>query len=335
MTSRPVQTLGEFIIDRQDHFKYATGELSRILSAIRLATKIVNNHVNMAGLIDILGDYGVDNVQGERQQKLDVFANHVFINTLSQREVVCGVASEENEDFIAIKNSKNQHSSKYVVLIDPLDGSSNIDVNVSVGTIFSIYRRVTPIGTPVTLEDFLQPGNRQVAAGYVVYGTSTLLVYTTGHGVNGFTLNPGVGVFFLSHPDLRYPPKGKIYSINEGNYAKFPSGVKKYIRYCQEEKEDRPFTSRYIGSLCSDFHRNLLKGGIYIYPSGTNSPNGKLRLLYECNPMAFLAEQAGGKASDGFQRILDIVPTELHQRVPFYCGNKEMVEKVEEFLLEG
>ena len=209
MTSKPVQTLGEFIIDRQDHFKYATGELSRILSAIRLATKIVNNHVNMAGLIDILGDYGVDNVQGEKQQKLDVFANNVFINTLSQREVVCGVASEENEDFIAIKNSKNQHSSKYVVLIDPLDGSSNIDVNVSVGTIFSIYRRVTPIGTPVTTEDFLQPGNRQVAAGYIVYGTSTILVYTTGHGVNGFTLNPGVGVFFLSHPDMRYPQKGK------------------------------------------------------------------------------------------------------------------------------
>jgi fructose-1,6-bisphosphatase I len=335
MTSKPVQTLGEFIIDRQDHFKFATGELSRILSAIRLATKIVNNHVNMAGLIDILGDYGVDNVQGEKQQKLDVFANNVFINTLSQREVVCGVASEENEDFIAINNSKNQHASKYVVLIDPLDGSSNIDVNVSVGTIFSIYRRVTPIGTPVTLEDFLQPGNRQVAAGYVVYGTSTMLVYTTGHGVNGFTLNPGVGVFFLSHPDMRYPQTGKIYSINEGNYAKFPYGVKKFIRYCQEEKEDRPFTSRYIGSLCSDFHRNLLKGGIYIYPSGTNSPNGKLRLLYECNPMAFLAEQAGGKASNGFQRILDITPTALHQRVPFFCGNKDMVEKVEDFLQEG
>jgi fructose-1,6-bisphosphatase I len=334
MAKKPVQTLGEFVIDHQDEFKYATGELSRILSAIRLATKIVNNHVNMAGLTDILGEMGEDNVQGERQQKLDVFANETFINTLSQREVVCGIASEENEDFITIHNSKNHDYSKYVVLIDPLDGSSNIDVNVSVGTIFSIYRRITPIGSPVSIEDFLQPGHLQVAAGYVVYGTSTLLVYTTGSGVNGFTLNPGIGVFFLSHPNMTIPEIGKIYSINEGNYAKFPDGVKKFLKYCQEEKEDRPYTSRYIGSLCSDFHRNLLKGGIYIYPSGTNSPNGKLRLLYECNPMAFIIEQAGGKASDGFKRILDIVPTELHQRVPFFCGSRDMMEKVEEFMKE-
>lgn len=334
MSNKPAQTLGEFIIDHQDEFRYATGELSRILSAIRLATKIVNNHVNMAGLMDILGDFGEDNVQGEKQQKLDVFANETFINTLSQREVVCGIASEENEDFITITSTKNHDYSKYVVLIDPLDGSSNIDVNVSVGTIFSIYRRVTPLGTPVTLEDFLQPGHMQVAAGYVVYGTSTMLVYTTGHGVNGFTLNPGIGVFFLSHPDMKLPAIGRIYSINEGNYAKFPLGVKKFLKYCQEEEGDRPYTSRYIGSLCSDFHRNLLKGGIYIYPSGTNSPKGKLRLLYECNPMAFLTEQAGGKASDGYQRIMDIVPTELHQRVPFFCGSKEMVEKAEEFMSE-
>jgi fructose-1,6-bisphosphatase I len=334
MAKKPVQTLGEFVIDHQDEFKYATGELSRILSAIRLATKIVNNHVNMAGLTDILGEMGEDNVQGERQQKLDVFANETFINTLSQREVVCGIASEENEDFITIHSSKNHDYSKYVVLIDPLDGSSNIDVNVSVGTIFSIYRRITPIGSPVSIEDFLQPGHLQVAAGYVVYGTSTLLVYTTGSGVNGFTLNPGIGVFFLSHPNMTIPEIGKIYSINEGNYAKFPDGVKKFLKYCQEEKEDRPYTSRYIGSLCSDFHRNLLKGGIYIYPSGTNSPNGKLRLLYECNPMAFIIEQAGGKASDGFKRILDIVPTELHQRVPFFCGSRDMMEKVEEFMKE-
>lgn len=332
MSSRPIQTLGEFVIDHQDDFKYATGELSRLLSAIRLATRIVNDHVNRAGLIDILGDYGEDNVQGEKQQKLDVFANEVFIKTLSQREVVCGIASEENEDFISVVPSKNHEYSKYVVLIDPLDGSSNIDVNVSVGTIFSIYRRVTPAGTPVTLEDFLQPGNQQVAAGYVVYGTSTMLVYTTGNGVNGFTLKPGVGVFFLSHPDMRFPDNGKIYSINEGNYAKFHPGVKNYLKYCQEEKDDRPYTSRYIGSLCSDFHRNILKGGIYIYPSGTNNPNGKLRLLYECNPMAFIAEQAGGKASDGYQRILDIKPTELHQRIPFFCGSKEMVNKAEEFM---
>lgn len=334
MAKKPAQTLGEFVIDHQDEFKYATGELSRILSAIRLATKIVNNHVNMAGLTDILGDMGEDNVQGERQQKLDVFANETFINTLSQREVVCGIASEENEDFITIHSSKNHDYSKYVVLMDPLDGSSNIDVNVSVGTIFSIYRRITPVGTPVSLEDFLQPGHQQVAAGYVVYGTSTMLVYTTGSGVNGFTLNPGIGVFFLSHPNMTMPEIGKIYSINEGNYAKFPAGVKKFLKYCQEEEGDRPYTSRYIGSLCSDFHRNLLKGGIYIYPSGTNSPKGKLRLLYECNPMAFIIEQAGGKASDGYKRILDIVPTELHQRVPFFCGSRDMVEKAEEFMAE-
>ncbi len=334
MSKSPILTLGEFIIDRQDDFKYSTGELSRIFSAIRLATKIVNSQVNKAGLIDILGDIGEENVQGERQQKLDVFANETFIDTLSHREVVCGIASEENEDFISIPSTKNSDYSKYVVLIDPLDGSSNIDVNVSVGTIFSIYRRITPVGTPVTLEDFLQPGNMQVAAGYVVYGTSTMLVYTTGNGVNGFTLNPSVGVFFHSNTNMKIPEKGKIYSINEGNYAKFPSGVKKFLKYCQEEEGDRPYTSRYIGSLCSDFHRNLLKGGIYIYPSGTNNPNGKLRLLYECNPMAFLIEQAGGKASNGYQRIMDIVPTELHQRVPFFCGSKEMVEKAEEFMAE-
>lgn len=334
MSKSPILTLGEFIIDRQDDFKYSTGELSRIFSAIRLATKIVNSQVNKAGLIDILGDIGEENIQGERQQKLDVFANETFIDTLSHREVVCGIASEENEDFISIPSTKNSDYSKYVVLIDPLDGSSNIDVNVSVGTIFSIYRRITPVGTPVTLEDFLQPGNKQVAAGYVVYGTSTMLVYTTGNGVNGFTLNPSVGVFFHSNTNMRIPEKGKIYSINEGNYAKFPNGVKKFLKYCQEEEGDRPYTSRYIGSLCSDFHRNLLKGGIYIYPSGTSSPNGKLRLLYECNPMAFLIEQAGGKASNGYQRIMDIVPTELHQRVPFFCGSKEMVEKAEEFMAE-
>jgi fructose-1,6-bisphosphatase I len=335
MTQNSHQTLGEFIIDNQEDFIYSTGELTRLLSSIKLATKIVNYKVNKAGLINILGEYGNENVQGEKQQKLDVFANDTFIETLSQREVVCGIASEENEDFIEIKTSKNQNNSKYVVLIDPLDGSSNIDVNVSVGTIFSIYRRVSEPGTPVTLEDFLQPGNKQVAAGYVVYGTSTMLVYTTGNGVNGFTLNPGIGTFYLSHPNMTIPEEGNIYSVNEGNYVKFPLGVKKFIKYCQADEGDRPYTSRYIGSLCSDFHRNMLKGGIYIYPSGTNNPQGKLRLLYECNPMAYLAEQAGGKASDGFQRILDIQPTELHQRVPFFCGSKKLVEKAEEFLVNN
>ena len=219
-----------------------------------------------------------------------------------------------------------------MVLIDPLDGSSNIDVNVSVGTIFSIYRRVTPVGTPVTMEDFLQPGNKQIAAGYIIYGTSTMYVYTTGHGVNGFTLNPALGTFYLSHPNMQFPEDGTIYSVNEGNYVHFPQGVKDYIKYCQKEEKDRPYTSRYIGSLVSDFHRNMIKGGIYMYPQTSKAKNGKLRLLYECNPMAFLAEQANGKASDGTQRIMDIEPTELHQRVPFFCGSKNMVDKVEEFL---
>ncbi|NNE03605.1 MAG: class 1 fructose-bisphosphatase, partial [Eudoraea sp.] len=248
------------------------------------------------------------------------------------REIVCGIASEEEDDFISINSSDEQHQNKYVVLIDPLDGSSNIDVNVSVGTIFSIYRRVTPIGTPVQLKDFLQPGVNQVAAGYIVYGTSTMLVYTTGDGVNGFTLNPAIGTFYLSHPAMEFPETGKIYSVNEGNYIHFPLGVKKYIKYCQEEEDDRPYTSRYIGSLVSDFHRNMIKGGIYMYPKSSIASNGKLRLLYECNPMAFIAEQANGKASDGFGRIMEIEPKELHERVPFFCGSRKMVEKAEEFM---
>lgn len=326
------QTLGEFIIENQSEFAYSSGELSRLINSIRLAAKVVNHEVNKAGLVDITGAAGETNVQGEDQQKLDVYANEKFIQTLTNREIVCGIASEENDDFITIAGSGGDHKNKYVVLMDPLDGSSNIDVNVSVGSIFSIYRRITPIGTPVQLEDFLQPGNKQVAAGYVVYGTSTMLVYTTGHGVNGFTLNPALGSWYLSHPDMQYPKGGRIYSVNEGNYTHFPQGVKDYIKYCQEEKEDRPYTSRYIGSLVSDFHRNMIKGGIYFYPTSSKAPNGKLRLLYECNPMAFIAEQAGGKASDGFNRILDIEPKELHQRVPFFCGSKEMVEKAEEFM---
>ncbi len=326
------KTLGEFVIEKQHEFPYSTGELSKLLSSIHLAAKVVNHYVNKAGLTDILGATGVENVQEEEQQKLDVLANKVFIQSLINREIVCGIASEEEENFISISGLKKDNTNKYVVLIDPLDGSSNIDVNVSVGTIFSIYRRISPVGTPVTLEDFLQPGRNQVAAGYVVYGTSTMLVYTTGHGVNGFTLNPALGVFYLSHPNMRFPEKGKIYSINEGNYVHFPVGIKKYIKYCQEEKDDRPCTSRYIGSLVSDFHRNMIKGGVYLYPSTSKHPNGKLRLLYECNPMAFLAEQAGGRASDGYRDILDIQPTELHQRTPFYVGNKEMVDRIEEFI---
>ncbi len=332
MSNQPLQTLGEFIIDKQDDFLYSTGELSRLLSAIRLASKVVNREVNKAGIADIAGAVGKVNVQGEAQQKLDVIANDIFIEALSQREVVCGIASEESDDFIEIHSNGNAHLSKYVVLIDPLDGSSNIDVNVSVGTIFSIYRRVTEPGTPVQLEDFLQKGVNQAAAGYVIYGSSTMIVYTTGNGVNGFTLDPSLGTYYLSHPNLKYPANGKIYSVNEGNYIKFPQGVKDYIKYCQMEEDTRPYTSRYIGSLVADFHRNMLKGGIYMYPSYSHAPNGKLRLLYECNPMAFIAEQAGGKGTDGFKRILEIEPTELHQRVPFFCGSLEMVEKAEEFM---
>ncbi|MGB0836913.1 MAG: class 1 fructose-bisphosphatase [Flavobacteriaceae bacterium] len=325
-------TLGEFIIENQRHFKYTTGELSRLINSIRLAAKIVNHEVNKAGLVDILGNAGDTNIQGEDQQKLDVYANEVFMQAMIKREIVCGIASEEEDDYVAIKGKSGANDNKYVVLIDPLDGSSNIDVNVSVGTIFSIYRRVSPVGSPVTSEDFLQPGDEQVAAGYIVYGTSTMIVYTTGYGVNGFTLNPAIGTFYLSHPNMKFPETGSIYSINEGYYSHFPQGVKDYLKYCQEEVEDRPYKARYIGSLVSDFHRNMIKGGIYIYPTSSKAPQGKLRLLYECNPMAFLAEQAGGRATDGYKRIMEIKPTELHQRVPFFCGSKNMVLKSEEFM---
>lgn len=326
-------TLGEFIIENQKDFPYAKGELSALLSSIRLAGKMVNQEINKAGLANILGAAGGENIQGEDQQKLDVMANDLFISTLRNRGEICGIGSEEMEDFISF-NQDIHKEAKYVVLIDPLDGSSNIDVNVSVGTIFSIYRRISPIGSRATLEDFLQPGNKQVAAGYLVYGTSTMLVFTTGNGVNGFTYDPGIGSFFLSHPKMKVSEDGKIYSINEGNYIHFPEGVKQYIKWCQElnVEDGRPLTSRYIGSLVADFHRNLLKGGIYIYPKGTKAPNGKLRLLYECNPMAFLIEQAGGKATDGYTRIMDLEPQELHQRVPFFCGSKNMVEKAEGFM---
>lgn len=326
------QTLGEFIIENQNDFPYSSGELSRLLNAIRLAAKVVNHEVNKAGLVDITGAAGDTNIQGEDQQKLDVYANDTFIQTITDRNIVCGIASEEEDDFIAINSQDANHQNKYVVLIDPLDGSSNIDVNVSVGTIFSIFRRVTPVGTPVQPKDFLQRGAQQVAAGYIVYGTSTMLVYTTGKGVNGFTLNPALGSWYLSHPNMQFPEDGQIYSVNEGNYLDFPEGIKKYIKYCQAVEDNRPYTSRYIGSLVSDFHRNMIKGGIYLYPKSSTNPTGKLRLLYECNPIAFIAEQANGLASDGYRRILEIEPTALHQRVPFVCGSKNMVAKAEEFM---
>ncbi len=324
------KTLGEFIIENQKDFPYSSGELSRIFNSIKLASKVVSYKVNKAGLVDIIGGVGEKNIQGEDQQKLDVYANEVFIQTLINREIVCGIASEENDDFLTIQGSDNGNNNKYVLLMDPLDGSSNIDVNVSVGTIFSVYRRITPVGTPVQLEDFLQPGTAQVAAGYVIYGTSTMLVYTTGQGVNGFTLNPAIGTFYLSHPNMQCPPDGSFYSVNEGNYIHFPQGVKDYIKYCQQEEDDRPYSSRYIGSLASDIHRNMIKGGVYLYPTSSKAIKGKLRLLYECNPMAFIVEQAGGKASDGINRVMEIEPTELHERTAFFCGSYNMVEKIEE-----
>jgi fructose-1,6-bisphosphatase I len=329
-----MKTLGEFIIENQNQFEYSTGELSKLLNAIRLAAKSVNHEVNKAGLVDILGVTNKTNSSNETQQKLDVFANEAFKNALINRNIICGFASEEEDSFIRVLDQNNEATNNYVVLVDPLDGSSNIDTNVSVGTIFSIYKRVTKKGTTVSEIDFLQKGGNQIAAGYILYGTSTMLVYTTGYGVNGFTLNPALGTFYLSHPNMKFPKKGHIYSINEGNYNHFPIGVKKFIKYCQEDKDDRPYSSRYIGSLVSDFHRNLIKGGVYLYPSTLKNPNGKLRLLYECNPIAFLTEQAGGTASNGTQRILDIEPKSLHQCEPFYCGTNEMVENIYDFLNE-
>ena len=325
-------TLGEFIIKNQASFKYSSGELSSLINSIRLAAKIVNHEVNKAGLVDIIGETGGENIQFEKQQKLDVYANEKFIKTLINRNIVCGIASEEEDSFISINSNDKNNQNKYVILIDPLDGSSNIDVNVSVGTIFSIYRRKSKIGSEVELNDFLQYGKDQVAAGYIIYGTSTMLVYSTGNGVNGFTLNPAIGTFYHSHSDLSIPENGNIYSINEGNYLQFPRFVKKYIKYCQEEKNDRPYTSRYIGSLVSDFHRNMIKGGIFLYPETFKNKKGKLRLLYECNPIAFICTQAGGSATNGYKNILDIKPTSLHERTPFYCGSKKMVKDLQNFL---
>ncbi|CAO97983.1 class 1 fructose-bisphosphatase [Erwinia tasmaniensis] len=328
-----MKTLGEFIVEKQHDFPHATGELTALISAIKLGAKIIHRDINKAGLVDILGASGVENIQGEQQMKLDLYANEKLKAALKARGIVAGIASEEEDEIVIFEGVEN---GKYVVLMDPLDGSSNIDVNVSVGTIFSIYRRITPAGTPVTEEDFLQPGSQQVAAGYVVYGSSTMLVYTTGYGVHAFTYDPSLGVFCLSAERMTFPENGYTYSINEGNYIRFPQGVKKYLKFCQEEDKAtrRPYTSRYIGSLVADFHRNLLKGGIYLYPSTASHPQGKLRLLYECNPMAFLAEQAGGKASDGKNRILDLVPETLHQRSPFFVGNDHMVNDTERFLRE-
>ena len=333
MENYKITTLNDFIILKQKDFPYAKGELSSLLHHIGTAAKMVNKKINKAGLVDIIGSSGEVNVHGENQQKLDVYADKVFIGSLLSSGECCGVATEENENEIVFSD-KFASKGKYIVCIDPLDGSSNIDYNVSVGTIFSIYRRITQRGEKVRNEDFLQAGSKQVAAGYIIYGSSTMLVYSTGFGVNGFTLDPSIGEFCLSHPDIKTPEDGLIYSVNEGNYIHFPVGVKKYIKYCQEIEKDsgRPYTSRYIGSLVSDFHRNLLKGGIFLYPENDIATQGKLRLVYECNPIAFIASQAGGLASNGKHNILEITPTSLHQRSPFYTGSKNMVKKIEEFL---
>jgi fructose-1,6-bisphosphatase I len=321
-------TLSEFIMERQADFPYASGDLSRLLADIGVASKIVNHKVNKAGLQDILGVEGNINVQGEVQMKLDVFADNAMFNAMRWGGQVCGAASEENEKYSAFDN-ETCRKAKYVILFDPLDGSSNIDVNVSIGTIFSIFRRSSSVGDLANINDFLQKGSDQVAAGYVIYGSSTMLVYTTGHGVNGFTLEPSIGEFCLSHPDMKIPDDGSIYSINEGNLNISPKGVQEYVAWCKEldKKTNRPYSARYIGSLVADFHRNLIKGGIYIYPGTEKSPDGKLRLMYESNPLAFIVEQAGGSASFGTGRILDLQPKELHQRTPLFIGSKNMVEK--------
>ncbi|TNE55650.1 MAG: class 1 fructose-bisphosphatase [Bacteroidetes bacterium] len=325
-----VTTLHEFIMNRQAEFPFATGELSRLLNDISTASKIVSRDVRRAGLFeDIIGAEGGVNVQGEEQQKLDVIADELFIKMFQYGGEVCGIGSEENDDYLPFDNEQSKKG-KYVVLFDPLDGSSNIDVNVSIGTIFSIFRRKSDAGSTATMEDMLQKGSEQVAAGYVLYGSSTMLVYTTGHGVNGFTLDPSIGEFCLSHPDMKMPEKSRLYSMNEGNIDVCHPGIQNYVKYCQETDPStgRPYSGRYIGSLVADFHRSLIKGGIYIYPGTEQNPNGKLRLMYECNPLAFIAEQSGGIATNGKERIMDISPSSLHQRVPYIVGSKEQVEQL-------
>ncbi|MEQ9231443.1 MAG: class 1 fructose-bisphosphatase [Cyclobacteriaceae bacterium] len=316
-------TLDRFIKKNEDEFPFATGELSQLLRDIAIAGKIINREVNKSGLLDISGGFGAKNVQGEDQQKLDVIANIRFTRALKNGGMTCAIVSEEEQEIVHLNPD-----CRYVVCMDPLDGSSNIDVNVSIGTIFSIYRRISPVGGPVQEEDILQPGTAQVAAGYILYGSSTMLVYTTGHGVHGFTLEPSLGEFVLSHSQVTCPKDGKIYSVNEGNHYGFDQSIKDYIEECREQR----LMARYIGSLVADFHRNMLKGGIYLYPATDTAPEGKLRLLYECNALALIAEQSGGAAIYEGGRILEIEPTSFHQRTPFIIGSKNMVKRVSELI---
>ena len=328
-------TIARHIIEEQTKYPGATRELSKLLHDLSLAAKVISLEVNKAGLVDIIGFTGDNNVHGEQVKKLDILAHDMLIKAMDHGGHLCVMASEEEEDIIQIPKKFN--IGKYVLLFDPLDGSSNIDANISIGTIFSIYRRITPDGTPGTMEDCLQPGIKQVAAGYIVYGSSTMLVYTAGAGVHGFTLDPAFGEFLLSHPNIQTPKKSKIYSINEGNYLYWHPGLKKYIKYLQEEDTttNRPYSSRYIGSMVADIHRNLLYGGIFMYPADSRNPNGKLRLQYECNPMSFIVEQAGGRARNGKKRIMEIQPEKLHQRVPIFIGSEEDVKIVEKFMAEA
>jgi fructose-1,6-bisphosphatase I len=313
-------TLERYIMRKQAEFPFATGELSQLLRDIALAGKIVNREVNRAGLTSIIGAMGQQNVQGEAQQKLDVEANIRFIRALTNGGEACAVLSEEEDDII---HTGNCHG-KYVVAIDPLDGSSNIDVNISIGTIFSIYRRVTPVGQEATAEDFLQGGRRQIAAGYILYGSSTMLVYTTGHGVVGFTYENSLGEFFLSHPSIQIPATGTTFSCNEGHWFDYPQYVRDFLLQCKQQR----LSARYVGSLVADYHRNLFTGGIYLYPPTAKNRHGKLRLLYEGYPLAFVIEQAGGWAETGTGPVLDVVPTEFHQRAPLFVGSADMVRSL-------
>lgn len=326
-------TLDEFIIEKQNEIEGATGELSGLLRDIGLAAKIVNRDLQKAGLVDnILGDAEKTNIQGEEVKKLDEFANTILKKTLLNSGECAGIASEEEDSFVAFENRKK---AKYVVLFDPLDGSSNIDVNATVGTIFSIYRRISTLGENCTLDDFLQKGSKQIAAGYVIYGSSTMLVYTTGKGVNGFTLEPSIGEFCLSHPNIITKENSATYSVNQAYYNSFTDGIKKYIDYCMSSENKKVHSLRYIGSMVADFHRNLIKGGIYFYPMTKQDTKGKLRLMYECNPLSFVQEQAGGKGSNGTHRILDVQPEDLHQRTQIFVGSKQMVEDIEKYIKEN
>lgn len=328
-------TMYRHIIEEERKIPEATGQLSDLLADIALACKVISLEVNRAGLIDILGMTGDTNVQGEEVKKLDVYANDILKNIMKKGGHACALCSEEEESFVPIEEVYNDYSHKYIVHFDPLDGSSNIDANISIGTIFSVYKRITSHG-PGEIQDCLQLGLNQVAAGYVVYGSSTIMVYTAGKGVHGFTLDPSVGEFLLSYSDMKIPKKSKTYSVNEGNYSKWSMGMQKYIDYVkQSDKETgRPYSSRYVGSLVADFHRNLLYGGIFIYPADEKNKNGKLRLMYEANPLAFIVEQAGGIATDGKNRILEIVPGSLHQRTPLFIGSPEDVTMAMKFLSE-